>query len=253
MAGAYPTYTMSEIIKGRKLQTIDNIVSIYEIMQVSTGDRHLDHRDDIDSDATTDEFDMLDTDYRYVLKTLKRGKSEIRDDDYQRNAYLEAETRILSNMSHPNIIHLEGTSHEVDSFIILERLFDTLTYRIQQWQVEDCKIGGMVFRTKKMNKLQEKKLHVAYDITTAIEHLHKHNIVHRDIKPENFQFDNVSKTASGRDNSLFHAHPRLINDSHVDTAHCNCSWTRSSCATLLWRVIFLFGTVAAAGLVKPSE
>ncbi|KAL3938014.1 MAG: hypothetical protein SGBAC_006993 [Bacillariaceae sp.] len=191
MAGAYPTYNMSEITKGRKLQTIDNIVSIYEIMQVSTGDRHLDHRDDIDSDATTNEFDMLETDYRYVLKTLKKGKSEIRDDDYQRNAYLEAETRILSNMSHPNIIYLEGTSHEVDSFIILERLFDTLTYRIQQWQVEDCKIGGMVFRTKKMSKLQEKKLHVAYDITTAIEHLHKHNIVHRDIKPENFQFDNL--------------------------------------------------------------
>jgi serine/threonine protein kinase len=185
MSGAYPTYTMADVIKGRKLQTIDNTVSIYEIMQSSNGDRIFDSR----------ESDMLETDYRYVLKTLKRGKEdedEIRDDNYQRNAYLEAETRILSNMSHPNIIRLEGISHEVDSFIILERLWDTLAYRIQQWHVEDCKIGVTMYRKKKLDKLQETKLHVAYDITTAIEHLHKHNIVHRDIKPENFQFDDVS-------------------------------------------------------------
>ncbi|CAJ1955539.1 unnamed protein product [Cylindrotheca closterium] len=186
MSGAYPTYTMSDIIMGRKLQTIDNTVSIYEIMQPSTGERIYDTRDDADEE----ESDMLETDYRYVLKTLKRGKEEIRDDNYQRNAYLESETRILSNMSHPNIIRLEGTSHEVESFIILERLCDTLAYRIQQWEVEDCKIGVM-FRKKKLDKLQEQKLHVAYDITTAIEHLHKHNIVHRDIKPENFQFDDM--------------------------------------------------------------
>ena len=184
MSGAYPTYTISDFVKGRKLYTIDNIASIYEIMQLSEGERLFDFRDDDDEGP-----DMIEVDYRYVIKTLKKGK--LIDDDVERNAYLEAENRILSNMSHPNIIRLEGTSHGIDSFIVLERLFDTLAYRIQQWEVDDCKLG-LMFRKKKMDKLQETKLHIAYDITTAIDHLHKHNIIHRDIKPENFQFDQVS-------------------------------------------------------------
>lgn len=159
---------------------------------------------------------------------------------------LAHETAILACLDHPNIIQLHGRAEgcfstafqmrdnngekngggyasnganvgEKDGgrqisnegyFIILDRLEDTLTDRIDQWKDEICDIvsaaptpqssfspdlsATSVDLTHPESTLCERlreRLKVAYSIADAFEYLHSCNIVFRDLKPANVGFD----------------------------------------------------------------
>ena len=79
----------------------------------------------------------------------------------------------------------------------MDRLYDTLEHRIKTWEKKmkrSTGISGKLFDRKgaKKNELLESQLVAAFDLSAALDYLHKREILYRDLKPENVGFDIVS-------------------------------------------------------------
>ena len=139
---------------------------------------------------------------RYALKCLQEDARNDPINAWMNFADMVVETRLLSQLVHPNIIKLRAVGgHEELSphyFIILDKLYDTLSARIKKWKLENAenKQGLRRFIGRKAREaktsLWEKRLIYAYRLAGALEHMHKHKVIHRDVKPENIGFDVVS-------------------------------------------------------------
>ena len=137
-------------------------------------------------------------DARYALKILS---PEVISDPgmcIQGSIDMAVETRVLSDIEHPNIIKMRacaiGTPFDEQYFIVMDRLYDTLEHRIKKWEKRTSAItgfGGKLLDRKgeKKKELAEKKLVAGFDLAAAILYLHNRNILYRDLKPENVGFD----------------------------------------------------------------
>lgn len=134
---------------------------------------------------------------RYAIKTL----SEECLNDPERFVGgvidLAVESRFLAVIRHPNIIKMramsDGNPYDQGFFLVLDRLYATLTMKISEWkkQTEKSKGLGKMFdmKGKKKKKVWLDRLVVVYDLSTALEYLHNKKVMYRDLKPDNIGFD----------------------------------------------------------------
>lgn len=111
----------------------------------------------------------LDTGYLYAIKCLKVNQDKIED---RESILMEIIT--MKELSHPFIIRLEGVIESQGMIFIV---------------MEFCTGGELLRYIERGNVNEDWAKFVFSEILTALEYLHRKNILYRDMKPENIMID----------------------------------------------------------------
>eukprot|EP00555_Chaetoceros_dichaeta_P007741 CAMPEP_0198257488 /NCGR_PEP_ID=MMETSP1447-20131203/7159_1 /TAXON_ID=420782 /ORGANISM="Chaetoceros dichaeta, Strain CCMP1751" /LENGTH=316 /DNA_ID=CAMNT_0043944407 /DNA_START=55 /DNA_END=1002 /DNA_ORIENTATION=+ len=140
---------------------------------------------------------IRDGDARYAIKKLR---NEVRNDKLAyRNGIIDfaIEARFLAILHHPHIVKMRalpyGGFFQEDSYIVMDRLYDTLEVRMQSWKTQENRftsiVGCCTGGAEKYTNLMAEKVLTALDLSNAMMYMHDMNIMYRDLKPENIGFD----------------------------------------------------------------
>jgi serine/threonine protein kinase len=100
------------------------------------------------------------------------------------------EAKYLAAMQHPNIIRIKALSaasadQEFGYFIVLDRMVDLLSKRLNDWMQRHRATQGMtglITRGKRRsNELLVERLMVALDVSNALSYIHSRGVVYRDL------------------------------------------------------------------------
>jgi serine/threonine protein kinase len=121
-------------------------------------------------------------DSRYAVKILSPEVVDNPAHFLQGIIDMAIETRFLSDIEHPNIIKMRATAKcdptSAAYFIAMDRLYDTLEKRLQLWEGRVGRTTGFAARLndrsgKKAAALYEERIVCAFDLSAALEYLHK--------------------------------------------------------------------------------
>jgi hypothetical protein len=117
---------------------------------------------------------------RYAIKTL--SEECLNDPERYVGGVIDlaVESRFLSVIRHPNIIKMraisDGNMYDRGFFVVLDRLYETLTLKIADWKKKEAKSKGMGklldMKGKKKKRIFTERLLCVYDLSTALEYLH---------------------------------------------------------------------------------
>jgi len=154
--------------------------------------------------------------------------------------YFTREVEILSSVSHPNIVQFYGISTDSDNLYIITELIKGSNLRIY---------------LKETEVTWPDRLKIAIQMASAIDYLHRNNIIHRDVKTENVLIDNAKKTVKLCDFGF----SRSNDDDSKKKTFCGSEWFEAPeimfCMDYDQRVdIFSYGVVLCELIskVEPS-
>lgn len=144
----------------------------------------------------------------YAIKYLRNSVMRRRESLKIGAADLVVESKILSHVSHPNIVSLHGISSTplVDSykhnhrfFLVLDILTCSLEEKLIEWSIDEDMLSRQKLLPRfgisedQKTRLYERMNSVAIPVANAVKYLHEKNIILRDLKPGNigFQGDTV--------------------------------------------------------------
>jgi len=135
---------------------------------------------------------------QFAIKFLSRETLKETDRYCTGAADLVVEAKFLASLSHPNIVGLKGMAaagtagfsscKQMGYFLLLDKLQCTLDQQIEEWQDLEQRVAGALQRKildrggKKQRNLLADRLHVAFDIASAVQFLHHNRIIYRDLK-----------------------------------------------------------------------
>lgn len=107
-------------------------------------------------------------------------EENLKDPDTFLNSVVDMvmEFKFLSSVRHPNIIKMRAVSagdlYHPSTFILLDKIYDTLDTRIDKWKKkEDSAFNKLFdFQKKREKNFMAKRLLVAFDIASALAYLH---------------------------------------------------------------------------------
>ena len=119
-------------------------------------------------------------DYRYALKILQESSYKDPHTFVSGVVDLAIESRFLSVVRHPNIIKMRAMADMEDAFasskffVVLDRLYDILTVRVEKWRKSQVKGMKKLFdrKGKKALAFWVERLTVAYDLACALKYMH---------------------------------------------------------------------------------
>jgi hypothetical protein len=115
---------------------------------------------------------------RYAVKQLKSTLTGSKRADGAIDLSIEA--KFLSVLSHPNIIRLcgiGGARGHHRSFLVLDRLYDTLDIKIEYWRQREDEYKGFFGFSKHKSQLEllwNERLLAGFDVGRAMKYLHGH-------------------------------------------------------------------------------
>jgi len=134
----------------------------------------------------------------YLREQVRQQPS---DEELQRNDRYNRSSSYVSRDNNAHIVQLYAwsqcgldgyiTGRHDAFFVVLERLEETLSKRVQDWKVQT---NGQRSLISTINEpFWRERILAIEQIGQAIQHFHKHRIIHRDIKPDNIGFDKQNR------------------------------------------------------------
>ena len=132
----------------------------------------------------------------YAIKQLSE-EAALKDVDTYVNGIVDLamEAKWLAAIQHPHIVSIRGVSSDDpcsrNYFIVLDRLYDILTVRLQTWKKHRPSGLSKMFHSgcEKERAFWLERIGVAHDVASALAYLHGNNIMDRDVKPDDIGFD----------------------------------------------------------------